>query len=325
MTNTEILNQVHDALKSKSLDFEVKMAESFALVDGVYVPTGKFTPVRSDRQGVESIISGTSFSDHYTPIQNFDAFNVLSEMADIADIEFKNVGSWGNGGGIYAQISLGDITGIGARNDSVGKYISLVNSHDGTRALHLLVTPYRFFCANQISKAVNDASKKNRLVSIHHNIHGNKRLGEIGYALQHANNTFQKSEENYKRLADRVITMDEAREAIFRTMEPLKLEGQETGLVQKTWERRAIQFIDRFTDADNGQLDKLTGWNLYNAIQGAYQHGTKKTATFEKSLLIGRIANQAETSLVTVNDLLFNGVNAKTSNKEFDELFSKAA
>ena len=38
------------------------MAESFALVDGVYVPTGKFTPVRSDRQGVESIISGTSFS-----------------------------------------------------------------------------------------------------------------------------------------------------------------------------------------------------------------------------------------------------------------------
>ena len=95
-------------------------------------------------------------------------------------------------------------------------------------------------------------ARKNRLVSIHHNIHGNKRLGEIGYALQHANDNFQKSEENYKRLADRVITMDEAREAIFRTMEPLKLEGQETGLVQKTWERRATQFIDRFTDADNG-------------------------------------------------------------------------
>ena len=53
--------------------------------------------------------------------------------------------------------------------------------------------------------------------------------------------------------------------------------------------------------------------------------GQKKTATFEKSLLMGRIANQAETSLVTVNDLLFNGVNAKTSNNEFDELFSKVA
>ena len=145
--------------------------------------------------------------------------------------------------------------------------------------MHLLVTPYRFFCANQISKAVNDASKKNRLVSIHHNIHGNKRLGEIGYALQHANDNFQKSEENYKRLADRVITMDEAREAFSEPWNLLRLEGQETG----TCSEKLGSAVQHNSSTGSlmltmGELDKLTGWNLYNAIQGAYQHGTKENS-----------------------------------------------
>lgn len=29
-------------------------------------------------------------------------------MAEVADIEFVNVGSWGNGAGVFAQISLGE-------------------------------------------------------------------------------------------------------------------------------------------------------------------------------------------------------------------------
>ena len=146
MQHEEILNKVHEALEAKSLNFKAKMAETFALVDGVYVPTGKFTPVREDKTGTDSIIAGNSFSKHYVPIQNEDAFSVLGEMADVADVDFVNVGSWGNGAGIYAQISLGDVIDVGSTGDRVGKYVSLVNSHDGSRSLQLLVTPYRFFC-----------------------------------------------------------------------------------------------------------------------------------------------------------------------------------
>ena len=120
--------------------------------------------------------------------------------------------------------------------------------------------------------------------------------------------------------ADRVITMDEAREAIYRCM--IK---QDEGLKEKKFESRATQFIERFTDADGGKLEKLTGWNLYNAIQGAYQHGVKKTATYEKSLIMGRIAQQAEDSLKVVTDLLFEWGYSKTSTPEFDQLFARVA
>lgn len=320
MQHEEILNKVHEALEAKSLNFKAKMAETFALVDGVYVPTGKFTPVREDKTGPDSIIAGNSFSKHYVPIQNEDAFSVLGEMADVADIDFVNVGSWGNGAGIYAQISLGDVIDVGSTGDRVGKYVSLVNSHDGSRSLQLLVTPYRFFCQNQISKAIGDARRNNRLVSIHHDVRGEGRLREVAAALTFANKVYEESAAAYKRLADRVITMDEAREAIYRCM--IK---QDEGLKEKKFESRATQFIERFNDADGGKLEKLTGWNLYNAIQGAYQHGTKKTATYEKSLIMGRIAQQAEDSLDVVTDLLFEGGYSKTSTPEFDQLFAKVA
>lgn len=320
MKHEEILNKVHESLEAKSLNFKARMAETFALVDGVYVPTGKFTPVREDRTGTDSIISGNSFSNHYVPIQNEDAFSVLGEMADVADVDFVNVGSWGNGAGIYAQISLGDVIDVGSTGDRVGKYVSLVNSHDGSRSLQLLVTPYRFFCQNQISKALGEARRNNRLVSIHHDVRGEGRLREVAAALTFANKVYDESAVAYKRLADRVITMDEAREAIYRCM--IK---QDEGLKEKKFESRATKFIERFTDADGGKLEKLTGWNLYNAIQGAYQHGTKKTATYEKSLIMGRIAQQAEDSLNVVTDLLFESGYSKTSTPEFDQLFARVA
>lgn len=284
-------------------------------------------PVRDDKKGEDAIIKGLAFSDHYEPIQNETAFSVLGDMADVADIDFVNVGSWGNGAGVYAQISLGDMIDVGSTGDKVGKYISLVNSHDGSRALSLLVTPFRFFCQNQISKAINDATKNNRLISIHHNIYGQRRLAELAEAVQLANNIFDTSAENYKRLADRVITMSEAREAIYRSIPYIDLmtDPKETERTHNNYLKKLQATIDRFNDADGGKMEKMTGWNLYNAIQGAYQHGIKKTATYEKSLIMGPIAQQAEDALENVNDILFNGKFKKTSSKEFDKMFAKVA
>lgn len=321
MTHEEILNKVHEELEAKELNFTAKMAETFALVDGVYVPTGRFTPVRDDKKGEDAIIKGNAFSDHYVPIQNEEAFSVLGEMADLADIEFKNVSSWGNGAGVYAQISLGEITGIGSKDDRVGKYISLVNSHDGTRSLQLLVTPFRFFCQNQISKALGEAKRNNRLISIHHNVYGQDRLRELSAALKYADDVFAESEVVYKRLADRVVTMDEVREVVWRSS---RLLGQE-GLKPKTAERKIAAMLARFNDADNKELERMTGWNLYNAVQGAFQHGVKKTATYERSLILGGIAQQAEGSLNIVNDILFEGGMKKTSTADFDKIFAAVA
>lgn len=325
MNKTEILNNVHEALESKGLNFKMQLAETYAMVDGVYVPTGRYTPIRDDKKGAEAVIKGVSFTDHYKPVQNEDAFSVLGEMADQADVEFKNIGSWGNGAGIFAQVSLGTITGIGSSDDSVGKYLSIVNSHDGSHSLQVLVTPYRFFCKNQISKAVGDAKRNNRLVSIKHDSRGEERLREVAQALVYANGVYAESEQLYKMLADTTVNMDQVREAIFRCF-PLNKGDNEASQkrIEHNFERRVGKVMDRFNDADNGKMERMTAWNLYNAIQGTFQHDSRKTAVYERSLILGSIAWNSESALDHVQEVVLTP-NVKTSTKYFDDLFAKVA
>lgn len=325
MNKNEILSTVHTALTEKELNFNTKMAETFTLVDGVYIPTGAYTAIRDDKTGPEAVISRTAFTKNYIPIQNEDAFSVLGEMAEQADVEFQNIGSWGNGAGIFAQISLGDITGIGSSGDKVGKWLSIVNSHDGSRALTMLVTPYRFFCSNQISKAIGEAGRNNRLVSIHHDARGEDRLREVAQALVYAEQVYAETEVEYKKLADTRVTMDQVREVMYRCFphwSSADLKSQER--IDRNFERRLSKAMARFHSADNGQLDELTGWNLYNAVQGTYQHDTKHTRSYERSLLIGNIAANSEMSLNVVKEVIANPT-AKTSTADFDEIFAKVA
>lgn len=250
---------------------------------------------------------------------------MLGEIAEQADVEFQNIGSWGNGAGIFAQISLGDITGIGSSGDKVGKWLSIVNSHDGSRALTMLVTPYRFFCSNQISKAIGEAGRNNRLVSIHHDARGEDRLREVAQALVYAEQVYAETEVEYKRLADARVTMDQVREVMYRCFphwSSADLKSQER--IDRNFERRLGKAMARFHSADNGQLDELTGWNLYNAVQGTYQHDTKHTRNYERSLLIGNIAANSEMSLNVVKEVIANPT-VKTSTADFDEIFAKVA
>ena len=325
MNKTEILSAVHTALGEKELNFNTKMAETFTLVDGVYIPTGAYTAIRDDKTGPEAVISRTAFTKNYVPIQNEDAFSVLGEMADQADVAFQNIGSWGNGAGIFAQISLGDITGIGSSGDTVGKWLSIVNSHDGSRALQLLVTPYRFFCQNPISKAIGEAGRNNRLVSIHHDARGEDRLREVAQALVYAEQVYADTAVEYKKLADARVTMDQVREVMYRCFphwSSADMKSQER--IDRNFERRLSKAMDRFHSAVDGQLEELTGWNLYNAVQGTYQHDTKHTRNYERSLLIGNIAANSEMSLNVVKEVIANPT-VKTSTAEFDEIFAKVA
>ncbi len=325
MTRDELMTKVTDALDAKHLNFNAKMAETYAMVDGVYVPTGWYTPVRDDKTDRSSIITGRSFSGQYHPIQHADAFEVIGDMVDFADVEFKNIGSWGNGAGVYAQVSIGSSMDIGSSGDKVGRWLSVVNSHDGSRALQILVTPFRFFCSNQISKAITEARHNNRIISIYHSQTGQQKLRAVASAISDAELEFEKSEEVYRRLADRVIDMDEAREAMARCY-PIPVYNGETPEVSRVhWERRVVKLIERFNRADDGHLERMTGWNLYNAIQGLYQHSAKRTSTYEKSLIMGGIAHQAETSLRTVQGILFDGDKEHVFHPEFDRLFKMYA
>lgn len=324
----EIMDSVLAALDSKKLNFDAELKPVSALLSAneetgepQWLNTSLYAPVRTD---TNTIIANRTFTKKYHPIQNRDAFKIISDISQLADIKFQNVGSWGNGAGVFAQIALGENMEIGTNGDEVGRYLSVINSHDGSRAMSILITPYRFWCKNQLSKAIAGATRKGSIMRVKHTADASDRMKELAQTISVCDDVFKRTEEEYKRLADTTVSMEQVREAMARMM-PYK-HDVDMDAPSRHWEKMVTGMIHRFENADNGRVEQMTGWNLYNAIQGTLQHDAKNTATKEYSVLMGSIANQSTIALRQVEDIVFNPASYnRTNHAEFDKLFRHVA
>lgn len=244
-------------------------------------------------------------SKSFTPIQNIDAFACITDLANVQDIEVVKMGHQHGGAGVYAQINLGGDIVVGNRGDKVSRYISFVNSHDGSRAMNIILTPHRYFCANQIAKSVRYANEENangrtKLISIRHTTSAKMRLEELVESLHIVDGQFQTSAEHYNKLAQIKVNEEYVKEVINKLF-PL---DQEAGKRAKTiWTNTVNKVKERYYSAEGGRVDVHTAWNLYNAVQGTIQHDSKNTAGKEWSTLFGSIADKSAKALDIVTDI----------------------
>jgi len=149
-----------DALKTAQLDSIVKVSESpvSTVIDGktITVPKKFITYRDHPKKGITGLgVVGT----RYTPIQNIEAFEFLNLIADETGAVFETAGSLGNGERVFmtmkfpASMKFGDA-------DLVDNYIMAVNSHDGTSAFTVAVTPVRAVCTNTVRLALSSAKSR---------------------------------------------------------------------------------------------------------------------------------------------------------------------
>lgn len=243
-------------------------------------------------------------SSSFTPIQNQDAFACIVDLAKVQDIEVVKMAHQKGGAGVFAQINLGGDIQVGNHGDKVSRYIAFVNSHDGSRAMNIVLTPYRFFCANQINKAIRFADKENengrqKLIAIRHTTSAKLRLEELVETLHIIDGQFETSAEHYNKLASLKINEEYVKEVVNKLF-PL---NAELGSRSKTiWTNTVNAVKQRYYDADGGRGQVNTAWNLYNAVQGTIQHDSKNTASKEWSTLFGSIAEKSEKALAIVTE-----------------------
>ena len=314
---------VDSFLHTNKLDFEVAMLPTFiqgheTIVDGVATIGNNinigYCPVRTD---THTPLSRGGLSEGFTPIQNRDAFRVLTQLSGVKDIQLRNGGTWGGGAGVFAQVSLGDMT-IGNGDDKVGKYLSVVNSHDGSRALNILITPFRYFCMNQIAKSVNKAQAEvGKFLSVRHNASAEEKLEELIRTVTIADEVFQQTEEVYNKLATLKINEEYVKEVLTRLF-PMNPDLGKRG--QTIWKNNVEAVKDRFYSADQGRTDVFTAWNLYNAVQGTFQHDARNTDTKNRSVLMGDIADKSALALTTVMEVCSSESLPKSVLNEIDDL-----
>ena len=91
----------------------------------------------------------------YTPLQNEDHAEFLNLLADESGAIFDTAGSLRGGRQVFITMQLPNSLTIGG-TDRVDLNIAALNSHDGSSAFRILVTPVRVVCANTQSAALRN-------------------------------------------------------------------------------------------------------------------------------------------------------------------------
>ena len=98
----------------------------------------------------------------YQILQNWDLCELIQEVAGDFDLKVSRGGALQYGGKVFIQIATGSLEGIGDNFDTVKKYITAINSHDGTASLGFGMTNTTISCSNTFHSAHSSLTSKIR-------------------------------------------------------------------------------------------------------------------------------------------------------------------
>ena len=99
--------------------------------------------------------------ERFTPFQNVPSLtDFVDTMVASGRALITSAGSLNGGRRVWMQLRLDKAIKIGRTKDLIDRYITVSNTHDGTRALLAMITPTRVVCGNTERIAIKGASDK---------------------------------------------------------------------------------------------------------------------------------------------------------------------
>ena len=145
-----------EAIAAAGLDWDVIQKDVYTrdTLGGFRAIPNKKAIVREDTDEVFAVMGSG-----YTPTQNRDAAGPMMDgVIALGEAVYETAGSLFNGRRIFLLMRLPNDIVLSAE-DRVQPYILLSNSHDGTTALRIQLTPIRVVCWNTLSAALRGTSK----------------------------------------------------------------------------------------------------------------------------------------------------------------------
>lgn len=272
-TVIEGLANADEALEFAGLDWEVQMIQATKEWDGKVVPI-------PDRFSTTRMTDGKDLgivSNDYHVYQNSEAFSFLNKITDTTGAEavFTTAGSLFGGSRTFMTMKLSDSFTVGD-NDAHDLYLMATNSHDGSQAFSVTVTPIRAVCNNTVTMALAQAKSK---WSIRHKIpldmqtQKARDVLELGYAYEDA---FAKEVEN---LMDIEVTKDQFYKVINKIIPASPVQHDITvDDIMNIWENEAT------VNMGGGEGN---AWGAFNAVTFFTDHKEYRTPESRFNSIIG--------------------------------------
>lgn len=254
-----------DALHVAELDWRVEQTPVFTDA-GIEIPGYK-----ANRRNTDGSILGI-VSDRYRIVQNTEAFEftdaIVGETED-GVVKYETAGSLCGGKRIWllARMPVKKVL-----DDDVEPYMFFSNSHDGTGAIKVGMTPIRIVCANTLSLALNTAKRQ---WSTKHVGDMQSKLEEAKLCLRLADAYMTSLDEEADRLANAKLYEEQIAE-ILDEMFPIDDKASERK------KNNVLQFKNNFWTAYNmPDIAKFenSAWKAINSMSDVITHAEPQRAT----------------------------------------------
>jgi phage/plasmid-like protein (TIGR03299 family) len=259
-----------EALVLAGLDWRVDQ-------EAVYTDYGEIIPgykanVRSSDRKVLGVVT-----DRYKVIQNEDAFEFTDELLG-KGVRYETAGSLQGGRKVWLLARLPREYVMGG--DRISPYLVFSNTHDGSGAVKVAVTPIRVVCNNTLNLALSSAKRSWSMI----------HTGNIEEKLQEASDTLFKADEYMTALGKefdnlRALKLGETQVKEFvETLLPLDKAAPPTVVrnIRKLREDLKARYYDAPDLAGMGN----NGYRFINAVSDFATHAEpiRRTKAFNENL-----------------------------------------
>lgn len=269
-TRVEVAPTSADALKMAGLDWEV-------LQESIYTDAGdKIAGYKANVRSTDKKVLGV-VTDRYKVIQNAEAFEFTDTLLGNG-VRYETAGSLAEGKKVWLLARLPREYIIGG--ERISPYLVFSNTHDGSGAVKVAVTPIRVVCNNTLNLALDTAKRSWSMV----------HTGDIKGKIQEAKDTLFMAEEymdnlgrEFERLRKVQMTDEQVKEHIELL---LPLEKNATLTQLRNTKKLREDMSSRYFDAPDLQNVGNNAYRFINAVSDFATHADplRRTANYNENL-----------------------------------------
>ena len=246
-----------EAILAAGLDWRVELFSAWAAEQPIPRAYGV---VRMDRREPISVVG-----ERYVPVQNVEAFSFFDHLIGEGHAVYETAGALDQGRRIWLLVRLPGEVWV-TREDNVGKFLLLTNSHDGKSPLRALFTPIRVVCENTLRAALHGGQASG--ISIRH-------LGDILEKAKVAQRLLGISVKYFDSFADEASALAShslTRGALNRYFESLVPDPKDADPSRAVSTRETL--VRLFETGKGNALPSVRGtlWGAVNAVSELIDH-----------------------------------------------------
>jgi len=252
-------------------------------------PTSFYGTQREDTRCVFATVK-----EGYKVLQNWELAEMVTEVAGNFDMKVAKGGMFDGGAKVYLQVHSGDINGLGENNDTIKKYITALNSHDGSRSVGFGKTNVTISCQNTFHQAYRQVENKFR-----HSASMRDRIDAMMRDFEKLQVEEKSLYDTFFKLASEQATPEHIKDVVkMSTGIDLNLTQEQASANHSTYQiNQAKQLTGRITEEMSYKGQTL--WGLFSGVTKYTNRdirvANRENATLESKFLgtAGKIDNNA--------------------------------